>query len=187
MKKWAFISMMLAIALLASTTFWIGNSPKSSLVTPETFASAPNFFMQEMSSSRYDLSGKLVEKLEAQEAKHYQTQDGLLFLDKPNIQIHSQDASWIIQSNAGMAAMANNQITLTNKVKAVKDSNTDRQVTLMSDTLNYSSVENTLVSSGNVSVTSSQENIAAEKISTNLNSSTLTIEGSVRGTHETHN
>jgi len=187
MKKWSLVSIALVVSLLASTTFWVGTKPKVSLVETSTLAFTPDFFLQGVNARRFNEAGNIIEKVVAQEIKHYDLEAGILFLTFPKITKYQIDTNWTISANSGNILIDSNDITLSEMANAVKGLGSNEQIILTADTIKYIDKKQILTSVGNASLHSAQEHIQADEITAFFKSNTLDIKGSVRGSHETLN
>ena len=185
MNKWPLLSIVLVVALLASATFWFGVTPKTSLVGTDSLSSTPNFFVQGITVSQYNEKGELAEQIKAKEYKHYENRS-IALLTFPEITKSQSGNTWQISAKKGSITNENNNLTFEGKVQAIKNKGLDNEITLSADKMEYFDKHKTLIGLGNTSIVSARETIQADKITLFINTNILNIEGSVRGTYDTH-
>lgn len=184
MNKWSLLSIVLVVALLVSTTFWFGVTPKTSLVETDELTATPDFFLQGVTISQYDAKGLLVEQMQAQELKHYNA-TRVTQLVEPKVSYYQQSNTLEVSSTSGKIMDESNNMTLLNNVNVIKNKDSNAPIALLADQIDYIHAQKELIASGDVSVTSIGSKISADKVTLLIESNTLNIEGSVRGIHET--
>ncbi|TBR44786.1 LPS export ABC transporter periplasmic protein LptC [Marinomonas agarivorans] len=183
MRKWPLISIILAVVILVSTTFWFGVTPKSTLVEASNLSSTPDFFAQGITILQYNRVGELTQEVHAEELKQNQTAQTTT-LSQPLLIQYQDNTSWHISARSGDIVSKSNNIILSGDVTAIKDQGSDTSVTLFADKIQYENKKNLLTGTGNIAIHSASSNIKADKITLFIDTNQLSLEGSVRGTHE---
>ena len=186
MKKWTVISIILVTILLGSTSFWFGATEKINLVEKSSLTLTPDFFLQNVIATRFNQTGKIVEKTEAAELKHYETTKQSTLIH-PKITKYQQNNIWELNSSSGNILDGSKNITLTDQVRAVKAPKSNNKTTILADLMRYTDNKKTLIGEGNTSIQSIQGIIKADKITAFIDTDKIEIEGSVRGLYETKN
>lgn len=186
MRKWSLISIILVVLLLATTSFWLGVTPKSNLVEVSNLSSIPDFFLEGVHITQFDSKGEKTQQTQAKELKHYNSiRDTVLVA--PIITDYQNNDIWVVSAQNGIIKNTTNDIILSDTARAVKNPDTKQETIFSADTFRYLNQDNILIGEGNISINSAKEHIQADTITAFLDSNTLEIKGSVRGTYETNN
>ena len=182
-QKWAFASLIFGTLIVFGFTFWVGLTPKQTLVKKSILESAPDYFLEEVEAKTFDINGRLVEKIVAEEIKHFPL-SGESRLKKPTITKIQTDNQWTALSDTGLMKDAERDIIFNGSAKIINQSEQKTTTTITSDTMIYADKDGSLTSIGNATVISEQGNVKADTITAFSHSSKVTMQGSVRGSYE---
>lgn len=182
-RKWSVISIVLAVILLVSTTFWFGVTPKATLVEISNLSSTPDFFLKGVHSSVFDENGKISEEIEAKELKHFPSNNevSLVF---PKVTSYQPQSKWEVSGDFGKISEDENLVRFTDNAQAIKDKNTEDQVVIAADVIEYFDNDQKILGTDNTSITSTNELITADTFTALIKQNTMEIKGSVRGIYE---
>lgn len=182
-QKWTLLSIALGALLVFGFTFWFGLTPKQNLVQKSALESAPDYFLEGVEAKTFDQNGILVEKVIANEVKHFPV-SGESRLIKPKITKFDTDSSWTASGNSGVMTDAKRDIVLTGAAKIINQPKNKAITTITSSTIIYADKDKSITSLGNASIISAQGSVKADTITAFTNSSKITMQGSVRGSYE---
>ena len=183
-QKWTICSIAIGAVLVFGFTFWFGLTPTQNLVQKSALESAPDYFLEGVEAKTFNLEGHLVEKVIAQEVKHF-PMSGESRLIKPQITKSEQNNRWTASSDTGLMTDAKRDIILTGSAKIINQQNeTSAATTISSNTIIYADKDKSITSLGDARVTSPQGTIKADTITAFTNENKVTMQGSVRGSYE---
>lgn len=176
---------IIALFVLATFSFWYGTTVATkNLVSTKSLSSSPDYFITKLNVKEFNLDGLLIETLSAEQTLHYINQSKTL-LENPNVSRQSQSGSWSAKADKGVIEDGSNDILLTENARAVKKYLTSDDITLSADSVHYLDKDQSLTSSGNAILFSTQGETSANTITTFINSEEVVMTGSVRGKYET--
>lgn len=181
-RKAAFWIGVIIIALFA--LFWANSSPKKNLVTADDLSSTPDYFITKINAKEFDQNGNLIETLTAKKGLHY-TQEARTLLETPEVKRTDSTGKWEATGKKGIVDDGSRDILLTNNATAVKHYLESPDITLNADNIHYLDKDQTLTSTGNAELHSTQGETSADTIVTYINSEQVEMTGSVRGKYET--
>lgn len=184
MKKWPLLPLFISGLLLSLLAFYMGLSPKQSLIEVEALDSAPDYFITDFKIVAFDLSGSKVETLSAKELKHY-NETNESYLKQPNMSKSQLDGSWIAKSDSGLLNDATKEINLHGKSEIIHTSKSGNTVHLNADNILYNETKQEIFATGNASLLSSTGKTQATDIGVNINDETISFSGEVNGQYKT--
>ena len=174
----------LAAVTLFIMVFWYASKPTQNLVQTDVLSSSPDYFITKISVKAFNDKGLLIEQLSADQAFHYIDKSETL-LESPNVERRSDSGSWNAKADKGVIHDGSNDILLTENAKATKKYLQSEDITLTADSVHYLDKNQSLTSSGNATLFSTQGETSASKITTYINTEEVLMAGSVRGKYET--
>ncbi|MEL0635744.1 MULTISPECIES: LPS export ABC transporter periplasmic protein LptC [Marinomonas] len=172
------------VIALASGVFFADTPLTKNLVATQKLSSTPDYFITNIKAKEYDQNGALQETLTATQALHY-NQESRTLLDNPTIQRHDSAGAWNAKGKKGVIEDGSHDILLTDDAVAVKQFSDSPDITLNADSIHYLDDKQSLTSSGNATLYSTQGKTTAKTITTYINSEEVVMTGSVRGQYET--
>ncbi len=180
MKRWRILSLLLGSTLLLSFVFYIGLTPKKSLIEATSLNSVPDYFLIDVKITSFDSTGQAVESINAKELKHYKKANES-HLKKPDLVRFKQDQNWIAKSEFGLINETTKDILLKENSTITHTGKTGNTIYLNSDEITYNETEEIFLASGN-SILQSEEGITqASTIKVNINDETISLSGEVNG------
>jgi len=173
------------IAVLVAV-FWYGAKPKQNLVSTEILSSSPDYFITQIDVKTFNEDGELIESLSSKQAFHYVNESKTL-LNLPSVERRSDSGSWSAKADKGVIHDGSNDILLTENAEATKKYLQSEDITLNADSVHYLDKDQSLTSSGNATLSSTQGETSASEIITYINTEEVVMTGSVRGKYETAN
>ena len=177
-------SLFVIVFALAAFLFWYGSKPTQNLVKTESLKSSPDYFITKVTVKRFDNDGFLIEETNADQTLHYINESKTL-LEKPDTKRNSKSGSWSARADKGVIEDGSNDILLTENANATKKYLTSEDISLSADSVHYLDKKQSLTSSGNAKLFSTQGETSADTITTFINSEEVIMTGSVRGKYET--
>ncbi|RBP80585.1 LPS export ABC transporter periplasmic protein LptC [Marinomonas rhizomae] len=179
-------SLLLIGAALIISAFlgWYGVTPTTNLVETDSLSSSPDYFITKVKVKEFDIDGRLIEELDADQTLHYTAKSKTL-LESPNMERYSKSGHWSAKADKGVIDDGSNDILLTENARATKKYLQSEDIKLSADNIHYLDQNKSLTSYGNATLTSTQGETSAGKITTYINSEEVVMTGSVRGKYET--
>ncbi|WP_191603067.1 LPS export ABC transporter periplasmic protein LptC [Marinomonas algicola] len=184
MKKWQLLPLLLGGLLLFFLAFYMGLTPKQSLIEAEALDSAPDYFITDFKIVAFDISGNKVETLSAKELKHY-NEANESYLQQPNMSESQQGGSWVAKSDSGLINDSTKEINLYGRSEIVHTSKSGNTVHLSADKILYSETKQEIFATGNASLLSESGKTQATDIGVNINDETVAFSGEVNGQYKT--
>ena len=164
--------------------FWYGATPIKNLVPTNSLSSSPDYFITQLNVKEFDSNGALIETLNAEQTLHYIDQSKTI-LESPTINRQLKSGSWSAEADKGVIKDGSNDILLTENARATKKHLESGDITFSADSVHYLDKHQSLTSSGNATLISTQGKTTASTIITFINSEKVVMTGSVRGKYET--
>jgi lipopolysaccharide export system protein LptC len=178
------LPLIVVLFILVALSFWYGVTPSKNLVSATSLSSSPDYFITKLNVKKFNADGLLIEILNAEQTLHYVNQSKTL-LENPNINRQSKSGSWSAKADKGVIEDGSNDILLTENARAIKKYLGSEDITLNADNVHYLDKDQSLTSSGNAILFSTQGKTSANTITTFINSEEVVMTGSVRGKYET--
>ena len=182
-QKWTLASLVLGALLVFAFTFWFGLTPKQSLVQKSILESAPDYFLEGVEAKTFDQNGTLVEKILADEIKHFPI-SGESRLIKPRITKIQKSNHWTALSDTGLMKDKERDIIFTGSAKIVSQTDSQPATTITSNTIIYAEKDGSMTNIGEATVLAPQGIVKADTITAFTHSSKVTMQGAVRGSYE---
>ncbi|REG81770.1 LPS export ABC transporter periplasmic protein LptC [Marinomonas pollencensis] len=173
-----------SVIALACGIFFADNPLTQSLVPTEKLSSTPDYFITNINAKEFAENGMIQETLTATQALHY-SQESRTLLDNPKVKRHEAAGSWHANGKKGIIEDGSHDILLTDDAVAVKQAIGSPDIILNADNIHYLDSNQSLTSSGNAVLHSTQGKTTATTIVTYINSEEVVMTGSVRGQYET--
>ncbi|MFT2109780.1 LPS export ABC transporter periplasmic protein LptC [Marinomonas sp. 2405UD68-3] len=184
MKKWQLLSLFIGGLLLFFFAFYMGLTPKKSLIETRALDSAPDYFLIDVNIMAFDLTGKQIETLNAKELKHY-NKSNESHLEKPDLARFQQGKSWIAKSDFGLINESTKDIILKSNSEIIHTGKTGNAIHLNSDKITYNETKQQFLASGNSILQSGEGVTQANIISVNINDEKISLSGEVNGQYTT--
>ena len=175
---------IVAILTLSMALLWHGATPKKNLVEANSLNSSPDYFITKVNVNKFDITGSLIETLNAEQTLHYISESRTL-LKSPKVKRKSKSGSWSATADKGIIHDGSNDILLTQNARATKKYLQSEDLILSADNVHYLDKDQSLTSYGNAMLLTTQGETFANEITTYINSEEVVMTGSVRGNYET--
>lgn len=183
----------LLVFLLALVFFGFSLSPNPEMEKKinEDTSGFPQFFMKNVSTSEFDISGKLRYQLSTPTIAHYQLlmnnpgENDYTLIDRPSLIFYQDEQQpWTITAMQGRSEQNGNLIKLLNQVVLSQQSESQGLITIMTDELRAKPVEQFVETDKAVKIRAEQTQIDAIGLKANLATSQLQLNSQVEAVYE---
>jgi len=169
--------------VIVTLFFWAGSSDNKNLLQTDNLSSTPDYFITKIHATEFDQNGKLVETLTADKGLHY-NKGAKTLLESPKVKRVEKTGNWEAQGKKGIIEDGSSDILLTDDASAIKHYVDSPDITLTADNIRYLDKQQSLTSTGNAKIHSTQGETTADVIVTYINTEEVKMTGSVRGQYE---
>ncbi|MCZ2723036.1 LPS export ABC transporter periplasmic protein LptC [Marinomonas sp. 15G1-11] len=184
MKKWQLLPLFFGGLLLFFLAFYMGLTPKQSLIEAEALDSAPDYFLTDVDIKIFNQDGTAIETLSAKELKHY-NESNESYLTQPNMSKSQQGNNWIAKSNFGLINDSSKDIYLNGDSEIIHTNYSGGTIHLNADIILYKETTQEIFATGNSYLLTEAGETQANDIGVNINDETISLSGEVNGQYKT--